>query len=603
MAEETNISNIHQMLSAALPFLNCSDAQIQYEFLGEKESFYEKYNCSKFCKDMSEYVNTFTTENYNCNYYDINSFNSTYTSSKNSNLKICHLNIRSLNLHKHELASYLSCLNCKFDIILLTESGHALQASIEETFNDYDFFTNPPSTSKGGAGILVRKNTFKSIEIIDNNRYLNCDCTKCKVESLWINLNSKLNDSLMIGCVYRHPNGNMSHFNSKYSKLLENINSNTTCIIGGDFNIDLLQHEKTQVGEYLNTNLENNFTPCITLPTRITAQSATLIDQLFLRLPKRKLQNKVNSGNLYCSISDHLMNFMLLDLDIKKPKERPYVRLFTEKNIDYFLKNANNNNPLLPPIPEIPQTDLNIHHTFSEFLTNYKRMLEKYFPLVRISRKKFKDKPWITAGIKVSINRRNILFRKFIADRTPTREQAWKSFRNKTTTCIRAAETHYYRKLLTEHNNNCQNLWKIFGKIIKKGKTRPNINKIINGENILTNPNNITEALNNFFTNIGNNLAQSHKNVDQNAFKQYLVNPVRKSFCLCETSQPEVKYLLEKINPKKTPGNDDIPGKFLNISAPIIAEPLSKLFNLSINRGEYPDALKIAKVIPIYKKR
>ena len=94
---------------------------------------------------------------------------------------------------------------------------------------------------------------------------------------------------LHLGCIYRHPNGNLSHFNQLYTKLLENINKNETCIIGGDFNIDLLQHEKSYIGEYLTINLENNFTPCITLPTRITSHSATLIDQIFLRLPLKKL--------------------------------------------------------------------------------------------------------------------------------------------------------------------------------------------------------------------------------------------------------------------------------------------------------------------------
>ena len=59
---------------------------------------------------------------------------------------------------------------------------------------------------------------------------------------------------------------------------------------------------------------------------------------------------------------------------------------------------------------------------------------------------------------------------------------------------------------------------------------------------------------------------------------------------------------MEKINPKKSTGSDELPGIFTNISAPIVAETLSKLFNLSIRNGEYPDALKIAKVIPIYKK-
>ena len=85
-----------------------------------------------------------------------------------------------------------------------------------------------------------------------------------------------------MGCIYRHPNGNITHFNEQYLKVLESINKNETSVIGGDFNIDLLHYNKNTIGEYLTINLENNFTPCITLPTRITAQLATLIDQLLV---------------------------------------------------------------------------------------------------------------------------------------------------------------------------------------------------------------------------------------------------------------------------------------------------------------------------------
>ena len=49
-------------------------------------------------------------------------------------------------------------------------------------------------------------------------------------------------------------------------------------------------------------------------------------------------------------------------------------------------------------------------------------------------------------------------------------------------------------------------------------------------------------------------------------------------------------------------GYDEMPAKFLKSAVNIIAGPLTKLFNLSIAKGEYPDFLKIAKVLPIYKK-
>ena len=42
--------------------------------------------------------------------------------------------------------------------------------------------------------------------------------------------------------------------------------------------------------------------------------------------------------------------------------------------------------------------------------------------------------------------------------------------------------------------------------------------------------------------------------------------------------------------------------KFIKFSSTHISELLSQVINISIKTGKYPDHLKIAKVIPIYKK-
>ena len=57
---------------------------------------------------------------------------------------------------------------------------------------------------------------------------------------------------------------------------------NKTCIIMGDFNIDLLKFESHSATDgFLNTLGSNFFQPYILQPTRITDHSATLIDNIF----------------------------------------------------------------------------------------------------------------------------------------------------------------------------------------------------------------------------------------------------------------------------------------------------------------------------------
>ena len=56
-------------------------------------------------------------------------------------------------------------------------------------------------------------------------------------------------------------------------------------------------------------------------------------------------------------------------------------------------------------------------------------------------------------------------------------------------------------------------------------------------------------------------------------------------------------FISLKIN--KSPGHDG--GSFNVTKFFLVSEPVKYLFNLSIAKGIFPDDLKIAKVIPIYK--
>ena len=82
------------------------------------------------------------------------------------------------------------------------------------------------------------------------------------------------------------------------------------------------------------------------------------------------------------------MNFVLIELGNKKIKDRPFVRLFTKSRIKYFQDTVPNDPPLLPTKDDGKLVHNNLQHAFSTFLKNYKEMLDKYFPLVRLSRKK-----------------------------------------------------------------------------------------------------------------------------------------------------------------------------------------------------------------------
>ena len=64
----------------------------------------------------------------------------------------------------------------------------------------------------------------------------------------------------------------------------------------------------SDIEEYYDTLTNNKFMPLITLPTRITKSSKTLIDNIFYN----EFSNQIFSGNLTIGISDHMPQFAII---------------------------------------------------------------------------------------------------------------------------------------------------------------------------------------------------------------------------------------------------------------------------------------------------
>ena len=394
-----------------LPFYSCSSFAISHLFQTPKNNLLEMLKNNSFSDNMIKLVNGFSKDNYTCNYYNEGNINDLAKKHSTNSLKVFHHNIDSFGKNSTELVSNLECLNFAFDIICLSEVRETSREIIDEVFHEYHIFLDNPTSAKGGVALLLRKNKFNNITELETSTGFNlkglCNCQQCKIENKWLRFNIN-NQSVILGGIYRHPKGDIQHFSDSLKKVISNINDDTLAIVLGDININLLVEEDVKTQSYLNNFLEKSFVPCITLPTRIRNYSATLIDHIFIKCPRKLLQNKVSSGNLIFDISDHLPNFMFLNINVPSSKDRPFIRLYTEKRKKLFIENLSNESPLLM------DNDLTeVNPSYDIFSTNYLNLFNKYFPYVRRSQHSFKSKPFITSGIKVSIKARNKLFNKY----------------------------------------------------------------------------------------------------------------------------------------------------------------------------------------------
>ena len=530
-----------------------------------------------------------------CDYYDEDQFNR-LNKDRDAHLNVFSLNIRSLPLHGVELRIFLSMLKAKFHIILLTEIGAKNLSTVENLFPDYWFEHVPPNNStKGGVGIYITKDIPKQdYEIMEDIQLRKgCDCVQCNFESLFVYV-KYCKIEYMIAGVYRHPNGKVPHFNEALGEALNKCPRQYVSIIASDNNIDIMNFNEKNVSEFVNTMLELKFLPYITLPTRITPHSATCIDHIFIRLPAKKMQWNVTSGLFYCSISDHLPNFVSIKTDSIKSTKRPKIRLYGKQNCSNF-RNL------------MTTFDWNSIYTssddwYGDFIKQVKRFFDASFPLVTLSRKRAHDKPWVTTAIKNSIAHNHRLYRKTLTSDNERHNAQYKTYNAILRKCIRKSESVYYQRLFEDKKNAVINTWKALGPIINPSKSNNSgINKIKHNGKFISDNEEISNIVNDYFCNVGRRL--SEKITDRNNdFIDFLPPRIQNSFYLSPVCQQDVLNEIKKLHPRKAAGPDNIGNKILQLCPELFSYNLAIIYNHYIDIGEYPQALKIAKVIPIFKK-
>ena len=122
------------------------------------------------------------------------------------------------------------------------------------------------------------------------------------------------------------------------------------------------------------------------------------------------------------------------------------------------------------------------------------------------------------------------------------------------------------------------------------------------GNKVVTDGKSISKSFNEYFASIAEKILNSRKYEGNKSHNDYLLNSLPNSFVLRECEQLEVENLITDLNSKKASGPHSIPVDILSLVKPDISKPLSKIFNLSLSTSIYPDKLKIAKTIPVFKK-
>ena len=215
------------------------------------------------------------------------------------------MNMQKLSKHRVESIAYLSSLSLKFDVIILSDIRDDAIHYLYTLLDEYAFFYQTPHNNYyEGIAIYVREDRFQTAEREDLQIRKTCKGSKCNFESVFVKLSSS-RQTYIVGGVYRHPGEDVYHFSQALEKSLNMSDKEETCILAGDYNINLLNTSGSITTEYLKTLLSQGFLPYITRPTRITEYTATLIDHFFVKISTKSLEMPINSGILFNDIFYH----------------------------------------------------------------------------------------------------------------------------------------------------------------------------------------------------------------------------------------------------------------------------------------------------------
>ena len=536
--------------------------------------------------------------NHNCSYFESEEFVKKI-GNRSENFSTMSLNIRSLNNKTDHLQDFLNEITTNkfsFSALCIQEVWGVMDTQAVNLDNFHPIILKKRETRRGGGlGMYISKQ-FR----YENLEDLNC-IVDGQFEALFVKVFTDENDFKLICNFYRPPGGEIKQFTEYLTEKLILFSNDSILkkaneiIICADFNVNFMNFDiHAPTNDLLNLFISSGFIPMITLPSRITDRSASLIDNIF----SNKKQTFYESGLILSSLSDHLPVFYLnVTNNINKSKDKVLYRDMSKRNIDSFKEKLSNENWTAITNERNPQTAFN---KFSESLDN---LFMESFPLKeQKSNKRFiPKKAWMTQEILFTRKKRSKLFREKVKKRTVEANLKFDVINKEYNREIRKAKKNYYDKKFSDFSNDMKKTWSLINNLIKKKKCKNNVPSVFNdGQKSYLNFSEIADGFNDFFVNVGPRLASSIPESNK-TFDEFLNEPHALNFNFRNITEEIIYSTLTKLKSKSSTGKDNISMILIKDIMPIIITPILHLFNLSLESGFIPDNYKCAKVIPIHK--
>ena len=452
------------------------------------------------------------------------------------------------------------------------------------------------------------------------------DLQRPSVESIWLDIITKDNSSILMGCMYRSPSqtaSQLSYFCDSLAESLQGINLfSTRLLLTGDFNAHHTswchQDSISTPGEKLNTVFACfGLQQMVDFPTRWAPDSLSSSCLDILVTNKPQLVRSIDSGAPLGS-SDHLT--VVIRLYHSLPQQAPGITpLFPGKEVNRILpiykfravppekwQDINKDLSCLPwhvihqcaSVNEaVAQFDNALQSVFREHLQQFRvnHHNRPSFPKSLSS----SQPPWLTPELRTAVKRKRDLYSVYCKYPTATNLAAFRACRNAVKRLSWHAHRLYMRSIQSLLSSpDRPTLYQFVRQQCRASGPAAPLTMTNDDGAVVSSAKEVADILNRQFTAFG--LPD-----DPN----YPVPPLSRSpmisspLTCVRTTTSEVKKHLHKLKCGKSPGLDSISNEVLRSLAPSIAYPLAIIFNLSYRSGVFPSSWKSAVVTALYKNK
>lgn len=489
-------------------------------------------------------------------------------------INIFHLNMQSAR-NKLDLLEGFLC-DKHYDIVCLSE--HWLTDNEINLLNNHDYHvaSNFCRTSHihGGVLVMVRGALKYTVNdwISDLSIEFVCELSSITVPSL----------NLVVITAYRNGKGSPRVFETVVGRVLEHLlrGNFVNIVLVGDFNVYFNRAIK-ETHSFLDCMATFGLLRTVLQPTRVN----NCIDNAFTNIAEYK------SSVLQPHLTDHRAICLQVCLPFvdSRPADTFSCRPITQKGLFNFYSSIQ-----CIDWSFIQSDSASVDVQFGSFLDVLVDGLNACFPVkdIKLSGRKQGGLKWFTHDLYCM--RETLHFMKEAASRenSPELKLTAANYQKKYKQAIVEAKKVTHDKFLTQHQNMAAGAWKLIN--LKRHRIKDQTCGSLDAD-----------TFNIYFSKVVDGILGGilpSQSTSDSYFDRSPYSRLETVFSFSEVSPVNVRDAIFSLKSGNSTDKFGFSVKLIKCIGNLIYVPLTRLFNACIQQGMFPDALKVARVVPIYKK-